>query len=74
MDMAVGRKGRLRCMERVTWNIYYHMQNREPMGICCMKQGTETGLSNDLEGWHGEGGGRDAQVGGDTGKPRADSG
>ena len=38
-----GRKERLRYMERVTWNICYHMQNREPMGICCMTQGTETG-------------------------------
>ena len=31
------------------------------------------GLGNNLEGWDGEGGGRDVQVGGDLGKPMADS-
>ena len=31
------------------------------------------GLSNNLEGWDGEGGGRDVQVGGDRGQPMADS-
>ena len=31
------------------------------------------GLRNNLEGWDGEGGGRDIQVGGDKGKPMADS-
>ena len=31
------------------------------------------GLLNNLEGWDGEGGGRDVQVGGDMGKPMADS-
>ena len=30
-------------------------------------------VHNDLEGWDGEGGGRDVQVGGDTGKPMSDS-
>ena len=31
------------------------------------------GLANNLEGWDGEGGGRDFQVGRDLGKPMADS-
>ena len=31
------------------------------------------GLCNNLEGWNGEGGERDIQVGGDMGKPMADS-
>ena len=31
------------------------------------------GLISNLEGWDGEGGGRDIQVGGDMGKPMADS-
>ena len=31
------------------------------------------GLGNNLEGWDGEGGGKDVQVGGDMGKPMADS-
>ena len=30
------------------------------------------GLSNNLDGWDGERGGRDAVVGGDMGKPMAD--
>ena len=36
------------------------------MGICCMTQGTQTGLCNNLEGWDRVGGGREAQEGGDT--------
>ena len=45
------------------------MQNREPMGICCMTRETQT--SNNLEGLEGEGGGRGVQVGGNVGKPVA---
>ena len=30
-------------------------------------------VGNDLEGWDGEEGGRDVQVGGDTGKSMSDS-
>ena len=30
-------------------------------------------VDNDLEGWDGEGGGRDVQVGGDIGKLTSDS-
>ena len=37
-----------------------------------MTQGTQTGLSNNPEGWDGEGGGRNVQVGGDMGKPVSD--
>ena len=33
----------------------------------------KVGLSNNLERWDGEGGGREVQVGGDMGKPMADS-
>ena len=43
------------------------------MGICCMTQELKSGLSNNLEGWDGEGGKRDVQMGGDMGKPMADS-
>ena len=43
------------------------------MGICCMTQGTKPGPSNNLERWDGEGGGREVQMGGDMGKPMADS-
>ena len=37
-----------------------------------MVQGTQTGLCDNLEGWEGEGGGREAQEGGDTCIPMAD--
>ena len=43
------------------------------MGICCMTQGTQTGAGQQPEGWDGKEGGRDVQVGGDMGKPKADS-
>ena len=46
---------------------------REPMGICCMTQGTQTQRGNNLEGWNGAGGGRDVQVGGDMSIPMAGS-
>ena len=45
------------------------MQNREPMGICCMTR--ETQSSNNLEGLDGAGGGRGVQVGGNASKPVA---
>jgi len=38
-----------------------------------MNQETQTGLSNNLEEWDGEGGRRYVQLGGDMGKPMADS-
>ena len=36
-------------------------------------RGFKSGLCDNLEVWNGEGGGRDVQMGGDTGKPIADS-
>ena len=38
------------------------MQNRWPMGICCMTQGTQTGA---LYWWDEDGNGREVQEGGD---------
>ena len=37
-----------------------------------MNQGTQTGLSDNLEGWDGVGGGREAQEGEDMCMPTAD--
>ena len=37
------------------------------MGFCYMTHGSQTGLSNNLEGWDEECGGRDVQMGGDLG-------
>ena len=43
------------------------------MGICCMAQETQTGLCINLEGWDGEGDGREFQKGGGICIPMADS-
>ena len=45
------------------------------MGICCLSQGTQAGAPyQPLEGWDGEGDGREVQEGGDTiCTPMADS-
>ena len=49
------------------------MQNREPMGICCVTQGTELGLCDNLEVWDGEGDGNKVQEGGVIWIPMVDS-
>ena len=46
---------------------------RQPMGICCMAQETQTGFCINLEEWDGEGDGREAQEGGDICIPMTDS-
>ena len=38
-----------------------------------MTQGAQTGLCDNLEGWDGEGDGREAQEGGDTVAPMDDT-
>ena len=43
------------------------------MGICCMAQELKQGLCVNLEGWDGEGDGREVQKGGDICVPMADS-
>ena len=43
------------------------------MGICCLAQETQTGAPINLEGWDGEGDGREVQKGGDICIPMADS-
>ena len=38
------RKKRVGQMERFAWkHIPYHVSNREPMGICCVTQGSQPG-------------------------------
>ena len=41
------------------------MQNREPVGMCYMTQGTQTRFRDNLEGLGGLGAGREALEGGD---------
>ena len=43
------------------------------MGICCMDQETQRGALFNLEGWDGEGDGKEVQKGGDICIPMADS-
>ena len=43
------------------------------MGICFMAQETQTGALYHVEGWDGEGDGREVQKGGDICIPMADS-
>ena len=40
------------------------MQNREPMGICCMAQETQTGALYQPRGWDVEGDGKEFPKGG----------
>ena len=42
------------------------------MGICCMTKRTQTGLCDNLEGWNGEGDGREVWERGDMGVPTDD--
>ena len=42
MDMGKGEE-RVRCMERVTWKLTLPYVKRQPMGIGCMAQETQTG-------------------------------
>ena len=43
------------------------------MGICGTTQGIKMGLCDNLEGWDGEGDGREVCEGGDTGVPMVES-
>ena len=45
----------------------------DPMGICSMSQGTQTGTLYQPRGWDGEGDGREVREGGDICIPVADS-
>ena len=38
-----GRREQGRCMERVTWKLNSTIRKTEPVRICCMTQGTQTG-------------------------------
>ena len=39
---GLGRKERVGCTEKVTWKLILPYEIREPMGICCTTQGTQT--------------------------------
>ena len=54
MDMGRGEV-RVRYMERITWKLILPYENREPIGICCMAQESQTGALNQPRGveWGG---------------------
>ena len=49
------------------------MQDGQPVGICCVTQGAQSSVCDNLEGWDGVGAGREVQEGGETCIPVADS-
>lgn len=49
--VGAGRRGDV---WRATWKLNYHMQNRQPMGMCWMTWGLQDGLLTNPEGWGGE--------------------
>ena len=71
MDMGRGEE-RVRCMERVTWKlIICKIDSQWEFAIWLRK--LKQGLCINLEGWDGEGDGREVQKGGDICIPMADS-
>ena len=72
--MAMGRgEERVRCMERVTWKniIICKIDSQWEFAIWLRK--LKQGLCINLEGWDGEGDGREAPEGGDICISMADS-
>ena len=55
-------EGRVGWFERIALkHVYYHMWNRWPVHVQCMKQGTTAGALGQPEGWDGERCGRGVQ-------------
>ena len=72
MDMGRGQE-RVRCMERVTWKLTFpcEMDSQQEFAVCLRE--LKQGLCINLEGWDGEGYGKEVQKGGDICIPMADS-
>ena len=72
MDMGRGKE-RVRCMERITWKhiIICKIDSQREFAVWLRK--LKQGLCINLEGWDGEGNGREFQVGEDICIPIADS-
>ena len=68
------RRERVGQTERAAWRYtLYHVWNGQPVGICCMTQGAQISLCDNLHGWDGVGDGREVQEGGGRCIPMADS-
>ena len=74
MDMG-RREERVRCMERVTWKLtlLYICKTDSQQEFAVWLRKLKQGLCINLDGWDGEGDGREVQKGGDTCIPMADS-
>ena len=73
MDMGRGEE-RVRCMERVhveTYIAIYKTDSQWEFAVCLRK--LKQGLCINLEGWDGQGDGREVRKGGDICIPMADS-
>ena len=64
MDMGRGEE-RVRCVERVTWKLTLpYVKQTDNGNLLCLRE-LKQGLCINLEGWDGEGDGREVQEGGD---------
>ena len=72
MDMGRGEV-RVRYMERITWKLILPYENREPIGICCMAQESQTGALCQPRGVRWGGRWEKDSKGGDICIPMADS-
>ena len=55
------RGGEGAIMERVTWKLNYHMENRQWEFAVCLRE-LKQGLCINLEGWEGKGDGREGLI------------
>ena len=72
MDMGRGEQ-RVKCMERVTWKHITICKIDSQQEFTVWLKKLKQVLYINLEGWDGEGGGREVKEGGDIGTPMADS-
>ena len=72
MDMGKGEE-RVRCMERVTWKLTLPCKIDSQWQFAVWLRKLKQGLCINLEGWSGEEGGREVQMGGAICIPMADS-
>ena len=68
-----GRRERVRCMETVTWKFVTPYVKSIANGNLLYDSGNSNGFCDNLEGWEGEGDGREVREAVDKGVPMADS-
>jgi len=72
MDIGRGEEG-VRCIERVTWKLTLPCKIDSQQEFAVWLRKLKQGFCSNLEGWDGEGDGREVQKGGDICMPVADS-